>query len=86
MTLDGGGKGLFVLRAFPFIVRLPLKAIKAQEAVKQRIQAIGQSMLEHEVHESKNSTLLSSIGIYLPQLALMNRVEISPFLSSLGSR
>lgn len=61
------GKGLFVLRAFPFIVSLPLKAIKAQENVKRRIQSIGQSMLEHSGHESKSNNFLSSIGAYLLQ-------------------
>ncbi|KAF8598684.1 cytochrome P450 [Ceratobasidium sp. AG-I] len=54
--------GLFVLRAFPFIIRLPLKAIKAQEDVKRRIQGIAQSMLEHDVQESKSNNLLSSLA------------------------
>ena len=59
------GKGLFVLRAFPFIVSLPSKAIKAQEDAKRMLQDIGQKMLERDVYESKNSNLLSSIGRYL---------------------
>ncbi|KAF8598678.1 cytochrome P450 [Ceratobasidium sp. AG-I] len=54
--------GLFVLRAFPFIIRLPLKAIKAQEDVKRRIQGIARSMLEHDVQESKSNNLLSSLA------------------------
>ncbi|KAF8598681.1 cytochrome P450 [Ceratobasidium sp. AG-I] len=57
-----GVVGLFVLRAFPFIVKLPLKAIEAQEGVKLRIQSIGRSMLEHNVHDSKNNNLLSYIA------------------------
>ncbi|KAF8598679.1 cytochrome P450 [Ceratobasidium sp. AG-I] len=54
--------GLFVLRAFPFIVRLPSKAIKAQEDAKRMLQDIGQRMLEQDIHESKNNNLLSSIA------------------------
>ncbi|KAF8598680.1 cytochrome P450 [Ceratobasidium sp. AG-I] len=54
--------GLFVLRAFPFIVRLPSKALKAQEDVKQILQNIGRSMLERDLPESNNNNLLSSMA------------------------
>lgn len=59
--------GTVVLRAFSFIARLPLKAIKAQEGVKKIIQDFGRSMIEHGAHESKNNDLLSTIGSYLSQ-------------------
>lgn len=51
------GKGLFVLRAFPFISRLPSKIIEAQEDAKRMLQNIGQKMLDRDVHENKEAIL-----------------------------
>ena len=79
------GKAPLVLRAFPFIARLPLKAIEAQEDVKRRLQSIGQAMLEHNMHETKNNNLLSSIGSYSYQCTSFHYVNSSVSSSSLGS-
>lgn len=79
------GQGLLVLRAFPFIARLPLKAIAAQENVKRILQDIGQSMLETNLEETKNNNFLSSIGSYLNACSLLDNADFSPFYSTPGN-
>lgn len=54
-------QGLVVLRAFPFIADLPVKAIQAQGEVKTIVRDIARKIIERNATESKDNSLLSSL-------------------------
>ncbi|KAF8734032.1 cytochrome p450, partial [Rhizoctonia solani] len=53
--------GLVVLRAFPFIVDLPVKSIQAQGEVKTILREISEKILAHDTGDKQKEDLLSTL-------------------------
>ncbi|KDN44196.1 hypothetical protein RSAG8_05669, partial [Rhizoctonia solani AG-8 WAC10335] len=53
--------GLVVLRAFPFIVHLPVKSIQAQGEVKTILREIAEKIIENDIGDQQKDDFLSTL-------------------------
>ncbi|ELU40781.1 cytochrome P450 domain-containing protein [Rhizoctonia solani AG-1 IA] len=68
--------GLVVLRAFPFIVDLPVKSIQAQGEVKTILREISEKILAHDTGDKQKEDLLSTLReVDAPKEELLDHVS-----------